>query len=708
MKYRIFTILLTLTALLQGGWLVQEADVKLSAEMPPWGRQFLVPVPKGVECASCLAFDGQGTPFPASVVPGVGIRLDLTALTKKQRTGKMELYFCKAKHPKEVLNTSPNKVKVTLVKRPITTRAFTTQEIERYFGSLKTTAATDMRAAFVTKMGEIPQGDYWKFGDNPHACHAIQWETVLHFDEATTFSFGTKQPNTAWAILADGMPMADWTSAEQRDGAFMGKVWNDMPKGTYTIQLLSLLRRDEAPPEALILRNGKPEPVTGDAAPNFLPGFTLETKDKPEETASFFYNAVGATHFTATDETICQATVQAKNAVFIDLEGKELAFKGDTLVHNASFRPGIRLDGKWEIPAVERFQPAPPLFLRARISKSPLVIPHNAPLECTLKIDAPENASAILSQATLVTELCKGNNLLSHTEEPLEGQRILSRCIQSLPDEADKVQFRITLAGKNAIAPACLRLIRPHDEINRIDATGEAISAQSNRVTLVCNPLSTTSKKNKPLSNALSVCVLDAFSGASNSSQSTNKLGDAIRERLFKDEVNYYKKTAQLPQKNYAFCGFAPVEADEGATTTATLLAHLENLLNWKPGIAVLVNGLASLQEQEEPLFNATLLLFIVQACLERGIEPVPVCLPPLPGLNKEATRLNALYTKEIAVATDIPVIDLYSRQIASPVDMEAWYSAKGITSAVPSDNAINWLADQIAPFLLMQKQKRQ
>ncbi len=699
MKYRISIIILALAALLQGAWLVPEADVKLSAEMPMWGRQFLVPVPKGIECASCLAFDGQGAPLPASVVQNVGIRLDLTSLTRKQRTGRMELYLCKAKHPKELPNASPNKVKVTLVKRPVTTRAFTTQEIERYFGSLKTTAATELRAAFVSKMGEVPQGDYWKFGDNPHACHAFTWETIVQLDENTPIAFGTKLPNTTWAILANGMPMADWTSAEQRDGAFMGNIWNDMPKGTYTIQMLTLLRRDEAPPEAFIQRNGKLEPLVGEAAPHYLPGFTLETKEL--ETVSFFYTATGATHFTATDETICQATVQAKNAVFIDVDGKELKTNGDTLLHDAWFRPGIRLAGKWEIPAVERFQPAQPLFLRARISKSPLVIPHNAPLECTLKIDAPETASAILSQATLVTELCKGNNLLSHTEESLDGRRILSRSIQRLPSEADKVQFRITLAGKNAIAPVCLRLIRPHDEINRIDATGDAISAQSNRVTLVCNPLSTTSKTNKPLSNALSVCVLDAFSGASNSSQSTNKLGDAIRERLFKDEVNYYKKTAQLPQKNYAFCGFAPVEADEGATTTATLLAHLENLLNWKPGIAVLVNGLASLQEQEEPLFNATLLLFIVQACLERGIEPVPVCLPPLPGLSKEAARLNALYTKEIAVAMGIPVIDLYSRQIASPVDMEAWYSTKGIASAVPSDNAINWLADQIAPFLI-------
>ena len=292
-----------------------------------------------------------------------------------------------------------------------------------------------MRAAFVSKMGELPQGDYWKFGDSPHGCHAIQWETVLHFDEATSFSFGTKQPNTAWAILANGMPMADWTSAEQRDGAFVGNLWNDMSKGVYTIQLLSLLRRDEAPPEALILRNGKPEPITGDAAPNFLPGFTIETKDKPGETASFFYNAIGATHFTATDEIVCQATIQAKNAVFIDIDGKELKPNGDTLLHDAGFRPGVRLAEKWEIPAVERFQPAQPLFLRARVSESPLVIPHNAPLECKVKIDAPETANAILSQATLVTEFCLPHNtivevngtagfqdsieVLSRQEEPL-------------------------------------------------------------------------------------------------------------------------------------------------------------------------------------------------------------------------------------------------------------------------------------------------
>ncbi len=687
MKYRIFTILLTLATLLQGGWLVQEADVKLSAEMPPWGRQFLVPVPKGVECASCLAFDGQGTPFPASVVPGVGIRLDLTALTKKQRTGKMELYFCKAKHPKEVLNTSPNKVKVTLVKRPVTTRAFTTQEIERYFGSLKNTAATDLRAAFVAKMGEIPQGDYWKFGDSQHACHALTWETVVPLDESTPVAFGTKQPNTTWAILANGMPMADWTSSEQHDGASIGHVFSDLPRGSYTIQMLSLLRRDEAPPEAFILRNGKLEPLMGEAAPNFLPGFTLEAKGQEQEAASFFYSVAGATHFTATDEIVCQATVQAKNAVFIDLEGKELAFKGDTLVHDASFRPGVRLGGKWEIPAVERFQPAQPLFLRIRISKSPLVIPHNVPLECNLKIDAPETASAILSQATLVTEVCVGNDyeVLAHRDEPLAGRHTISFSLTAIPPKAEKVQFRVTFGGKNTLVPARLRLFRPHDSTGSwIEATGNALSFDSSRATLVCNPLSSATKVNKRLPGVSTVALLDAFSGASNAPKGNLKLEDALK--------------ARLPQTE--FCHLAPIEAAEGATTTATLLADLDNLIQWAPGKAVLVNGLASLEERDEPLFNATLLLFIVQACLEHGIEPVPVCLPPLPGLSKEAARLNALYTKEIAVATGIPVIDLYSRQIASPVDIEAWYREKGISSAVPSDCAINWLADQIAPFL--------
>ncbi|MBQ9367978.1 MAG: hypothetical protein IJT83_09375 [Victivallales bacterium] len=707
MKPCIFTIILTLTTLLQGAWLVPEADVKLSAEMPLWGRQFLVPVPKGIECASCLAFDGQGTPLPASVVPNVGIRLDLTALTKKHRTGRMELYLCKGKHPKEVPNTSPNKVKVTLVKRPVTTRAFTAQEIERYFGSLKTTAATDIRAAFVSKMGELSQGDYWKFGDNPHACHAIQWETVLHFDEATSFSFGTKQPNTAWAILANGMPMADWTSAEQRDGAFMGKVWNDMPKGTYTIQLLSLLRRDEAPPEALILRNGKPEPITGDAAPNYLPGFTLETKDKPEETASFFYNAVGATHFTATDETVCQATVKAKNAVFIDLEGKELKLNGDTLLHDAWFRPGVRLGGKWEISAVERFHPAQPLFLRARISKSPLVIPHNAPLECMLKIDAPETAGALLAQATLVTEFCLPHNtvvevngttgfqdsieILSRQEEPLAGRRTIPFSLKAIPPKAYYAQFRVIYGTKDVLTPARLYLIRPHDaEGNNVQPIGNALSSGS-RATLVCNPFSATKAK-KPLPAVPTIAVLDAFSGASNAPKGILKLEDALKTRLQQTEFRH----------------LAPIEAEEGATTTATLLAHLYELLQWSPGKALLVNGLACLLEQEEPLFNATLLLFMVQACLEQGVEPILVCLPPLPGLSVETARLNALYTKEIAVALGLSVIDLYSRQLASPVDVEAWYSAKGIASAVPSDNAINWLADQIAPFLLVLKQKRQ
>ncbi|MBR4219682.1 MAG: hypothetical protein IKR81_00925, partial [Victivallales bacterium] len=600
MKYRISIIILALAALLQGAWLVPEADVKLSAEMPMWGRQCLVPVPKGIECASCLAFDGQSAPLPASVLPGVGIRLDLTALTRKQRTGRMELYLCKAKHPKELPNTSPNKVKVTLVKRPVTTRAFTTQAIERYFGSLKTTAATELRAAFVRKMGEVPQGDYWKFGDNPHACHAFTWETIIQLDANTPVAFGTKQPNTTWAILANGMPMADWTSAEQRDGTFMGNVWNDIPKGTYAIQMLSLLRRDEAPPEVLIQRNGKLEQLVGEAAPQYLPGFTLETKEL--EAVSFFYNAVGATHFTATDETVCQATVQAKNAVFIDLEGKELKPNGDTLLHDAWFRPGIRLAGKWEIPAVERFQPAQPLFLRARISKSPLVIPHNAPLECTLKIDASETAGAFLAQATLVTEFCLPHTtigevngttgfqdsieVLSRQEEPLAGRRSIPFSLKTISPKAYYVQFRVIYGSKDVLTPARLYLIRPHDaEGNNVQATGNALSSGT-RATLVCNPLSATTKAKRPLPAVQTIAVLDAFSGASNAPKGILKLEDALKTRLPQTEFRH----------------LAPIEAEEGATTTATLLAHLYELLQWSPGKALLVNGLACLQEQEEPL----------------------------------------------------------------------------------------------------------
>ena len=266
----------------------------------------------------------------------------------------------------------------------------------------------------------------------------------------------------------------------------------------------------------------------------------------------------------------------------------------------------------------------------------------------------------------------------------LAGRRTIPFSLKPIPPKAYYVQFRVIYGSKDVLPPARLYLIRPHDaKGNNVQATGNALSSGS-RATLVCNALSATKAK-KALSSVQTIAVLDAFSGASNAPKGTIKLEEALK--------------ARLPQTE--FRQLAPVEAAEGTTTTATFLEKLYELLQWSPGKALLVNGLACLQEQEEPLFNATLLLFMVQACMEQDVEPILVCLPPLPGLSKETARLNALYTKEIAVTMGIPVIDLYSRQIANPVDMEAWFQTKGLASAVPGDDAINWLADQIAPILI-------
>ena len=683
MKFRATTLFLLLAALiLQAAWLVPEAELRLRAEFPPYGRQFLIPMPTGVEYSSCLAYDGQGTPFPASVIPGIGIRLDLSDLGKKRRSGGLTLYLCKSKHPKDLLCKNDKRVKASLVRRPVTTRAFTAQEIMRHFGMLKITASTEAHAAYVSKLGELPQSEQWKFSDNSHACHAIRWEALLKVSEDESLVFGTKQANTAWTILVDGEPVADWSSAEQKDGLCKGRPV-EIAKGAHTIQLLSLLRPNEAPPEAFILRQGKPEPITGDAEFSPLPGFSVETKAKPEAGASFFYHATSAFDFIATGGRICVATVQAKGALFIGQDGNPLSPKGDTLMHDARVIPGIRL-GELSFPAIRYFQPARPLFLRARISDSPLLVAHNGALSITLTLDADEEAVPLLAHATLTTRILQGESLLSQQEEPLNGRCNLVCSIPSLPKEADSLRFHIAISGIEAAQPARLQLVRPSRAQLPLTAVGNALYCYSERALLICDPLGTKYNKAETATPIPSLSILDAFTGESTTLHNSLKLEELLKQRL-----------PQLELKQVIFN-----EADSGCTAAASLLSRLHLLVSGGTGRALLLNGLANLKEQEEPLKNATLMLYMIQACQAKGMEPIPVCLPPLPGLSQANARLNALYTKEIALARGIPVLDLYSKQLSKPVSTAAWYEEKSIATAVPNDHAYEWLAEQIAAFL--------
>ena len=669
MSTRIITIFLLFTAaLLPAGWLVPEAEVRLRGEFPPYGRQFAVPMPDGVEVSSCLAYDGQGTPLPASVVPGVGIRLDLSNLTKKRRTGGFTLYLCKARHPKELPCKNASTVKASMVKRPVTTRAFTAREIMRHFGMLKSTVSAEAHAAYVTKLGELPQTEYWKFSESAHACHAIRWETLMATEAGETLAFGTRQPNTAWAILVDGTPVADWCSAERKEGLCLGAPV-ELPPGLHAVQLLALLRPHEATPEGILHRGGKAEPITGDAELSLLPGFTLERQKGSGEEASFFYHADASVEFTATGESFCRATARIKGGRFLDAEGGALACEGDSLRHAGGLMPGMEL-GSWRFPALRIFQPCSPLYLRLRIAESPLVVPRHGALELTLSLDAPEEGVPLLSQATLALRMGADEQRIA-----VEGRRAIPVRLASLPGEAESLVWQAFIFGAAATPPVRLPLIRPAMAHLALAASGNGLYNEGGeRVVLVCDGI-------KPAATAAvtgsGTALFDAFTGEA-----------GLEERV-------KRLLPQLELKGSVSCDARP-----GCTHTAALLSCLHRLLATGAGRALILNGLPVLKEQGEPLQSATMMLYIIQACQAKGMEPVVVCMPQLPGVDESQARLDALYTKELCLARGVPVLDLYSVQRSRLFDAAGWYRERSLSTAAPNDSAREWLTGQIAAFL--------
>ena len=468
--------------------------------------------------------------------------------------------------------------------------------------------------------------------------------------------------------------------------------------------MLVIQRFGEPLPQAFLKDADGVRAVQGVSAPDFPSKVTVEfaDKDKPAAKANREWPRAYGSMTTAKDGCMGNAVAFAKatveNAEFTDLEGRAIAIEDSTLIWEATFTPGVRV-GAYHFPARRRFMPAKQVFIRPRVTNAPNVLPFGHSPELTVAIDAPGEAEPILKYASIsVTYSDKEGNIDYQPDpNPLDGRRqfmVKARPMSSfggwLPTTI-AVNLSFFSGTLPVSAPAVVRLIHPGEleDLVELSASGVRLYYEDMPATLVCskmerNPVGET-RKPEGIKQHCSVLLLESFT----EKQFAPNAGVSLKALLAK----------HLPDR--VSCNVRTVGHTPGSSPNLSMLVEFWSVIGSEPNIAVILPGALAIRGFATPMEATAASLYMVQSCLAKGILPVIVTAPRLPGTNSATVRQEALFLKEMATALGVPVIDLYSMDVMGVADAKTWYNSDMTTTATPNDRAREWLTAQLAKEIM-------
>ena len=710
------------------GWNVADAAFRLS--MPVRQNveaRYFIPSPSagGWECG---VFNSEGAEGSAAAIQQGDSVIGFRVVVPPAKTiGKRAYVYFKrvdgVKHTPAPEDDRPCKVSRSV--RTVTTRAFTATEIISYFGELQKSA----QVSYVNALGAIPADEKWQLPNKTHIAALLQWETLFIAEEDMELSFGSKQPNIAWAMAVDGVAVADWhASAPEKEGSFCAPV--AVKKGLHTFQMLAIQRFGEQLPQVLVKGAKGIQPLKGVSAPDFPSNATVEFSAKDRPAAKFEYEwprafgSITTAKNGAMGNAVAFAKASAENAVFTGIDGKPLEIKDSTMLWEAAFAPGVRV-GEYRFPARRRLVLSKQIFIRPRVTNAPNVLPFGKGLELDVAIEAANEADTVLKFADASISYRDWGRVLDMppSVQPIDGKRRL--LFKALPMDAFQkeggklptamdVNISFFSGRLPMAAPATVALIHPEDDaVTELTASGVRLYHGDTPATLVCSrlPKAPLAARRRLLDND-GIVKLQPPNGPLELRRKV--LGDDGLSKLqllrcllldsFTEDL--FAPNASVPLDGLlakhldgvAEVGGITVGRQEGTSANVTMLASFGKLVASKPDMAVLLNGAAVAKGFGTPMEATAASLFMAQACIAHGILPVLVAMPPLPGVEAAAIREEALYLKEMATAMGVPIVDFYSKDVNGTANARQWYNANvKCTTATPYDTAREWLAAQLA-----------
>ncbi len=114
----------------------------------------------------------------------------------------------------------------------------------------------------VPALGAIPDRDTWQQPPETQrlANAMLRWDARMIVADERTQAFGADQNHTAWVVLLDGKPVADWSSEAKRPGGGAFGPAITLKPGIYSLQLLAVQRQGEIIPRCLVRPAGEDGP----------------------------------------------------------------------------------------------------------------------------------------------------------------------------------------------------------------------------------------------------------------------------------------------------------------------------------------------------------------------------------------------------------------------------------------------------------------
>lgn len=694
-------------------WEIATAPVRLRISVQPRRHPLLfVPVPgelpKGLLHASAFTDNGEAVPASPVLLGDRMIGVALNCRSGDNRREKAEeplnpsisIYL----HAEASKNATPflgDKARVVALERsirPLTTRAHSAAEMLRLFNTPERRRPVFVVA--VPALGAVPDRDNWQQPpENQRLANSmLRWDARIIVPEDRSVAFGADQSHTAWVVLLDGKPVADWSSESKRPGGGAFGPVISLKAGSYSLQLLTVQRQGEAIPRCLLRPaddDGPGAAPTG-LVPAAQPSFWgIEFAEQPAHNASvmlqlteighFFQSDRRVAHYTTlTDDTPAQSTPQ-----WFDQNGKAIGSDNGKLFCPAECIPGFRVasgEQTLSIPAFSLWQPGMVYSGRMSFGDLPVVLARHQTLPLSVRVTWPETLSVVLRESARLfcEQRSADGKILRHDPLPLAGK---DHCRADLPllAESRSLLLRCTIADEDIFRPLPMRLLHPQDATLPLIAQGNALFIDSDtRAIMICDALpppgnGRLSRRNWP-AQPLRLALLDDLIANTNSYAAT-----ALPEQELATMLN----SSPLP------LSFSRVNATPrtGSSPTLAAVSALPRLIAGRPDFALLSVGAEALHSGQTPVAWCRTLLFLAQACQAAGIEPILVALPELPNLPAATSRSAALLTKELGLSLGVAVIDLYSRQRLNRVEPATWYQHEDLDLPTPQDAARRWLS---------------